>query len=179
MENTRINQINHEIDTTNIIELPQANTSFLDKCFSYDIDTEQLPINYCFYSSFIFIANVVVFYCKSYYLYSILFLLLFATSVCFHSNKNIATFIIDKISIICVVLYGGYVFFEKYCKIETVEQSIYASLIISSFIITLYLYYYGYNTDTYCFSKNKINACLWHSLIHVISCIGHIFIVLM
>ncbi len=142
------------------------------------IEEATTEINYCYYSSFIFIVNVVVFFYKNYYMYALFFLILFLTSISFHSNKNNITYLLDKISILMVVLYGGYTFFGKYSHIETVEQSIYASLVITSFIITIYLYYYGFQCGKYCFSENKNIANLWHSMIHVVSCIGHILIVL-
>jgi hypothetical protein len=59
-------------------------------------------------SSFIFTTNIITAYLyKEYYIYSILFSALTATSLLYHSNNNIYTNIIDKCAICAVVLWGG------------------------------------------------------------------------
>jgi len=66
------------------------------------------------YSSFVFLTNVIVAYIYQYYIYAVLFGALFATSIVVHVNEhNLFTNILDKCVISCIVLYGGYVFFQK------------------------------------------------------------------
>jgi hypothetical protein len=134
--------------------------------------------NLCFYSSIIFISNILIAYCYKYYVYSLLFLLLLITSLIFHSNNNIYTLLIDKISIILVVLYGGYLFIDKINKSDEVKY-FYLLIIIFTFIITIYLYYFGYCYNKYCFCEDKEMANKYHSLIHIISSVGHNLIIIM
>lgn len=61
------------------------------------------------FSSFIFITNVLSTLYKNYYIYSFLFVCLTITSITFHYNTNIYTNILDKIFVLAIVLYGGYV----------------------------------------------------------------------
>jgi hypothetical protein len=127
-------------------------------------------------SSFIFLTNAIHFYtCNDYY-YALLFLFLFITSIIYHSNKNIYTLIIDKLAIFSVILYGCIMFYKK-C--ENTNFCIIKSLIITTFLITMYLYFYGYIYKTYCFSKDNETGEIYHSLLHCISSIGHHMIMIL
>jgi hypothetical protein len=136
--------------------------------------------NSCFYSSFIFLINVFIAYYYKYYIYSFLFLILFITSIIFHTQKNKISFIFDKISIILIVIYGGYLFYNKIIISEKSYQNfiIYFS-ILSTFVITIYLFYYGYYTKNYCYCDDEIIANYYHSFLHILSSIGHIFIMIL
>ena len=81
---------------------------------------------------------------------------------------------LDKLSIGGVVLYGGYLFLTKWDSISTKM----ALIIIVTFLSTIYLYYYGYTNQSYCFDKNQERGMLFHSGMHVISSIGHHLIAL-
>lgn len=70
----------------------------------------------CFYSSFIFLVNTIICYYYEYAIYAGLFFVLFCTSIVFHSKKTNVTFWIDRIAVISVILYGGYIFLENYRK---------------------------------------------------------------
>jgi len=133
----------------------------------------------CFYSSFIFIANILVSYFYKYYLYSFFFLLLFITSITVHSYNTIETNIVDKISISLIFFWGGYIYFQKCCFTLNFKQYIMAVIIFFTFFTTIYLYIYGWFTDQYCFNKEKEIANSYHSLMHFISSFGHIMIVLL
>jgi hypothetical protein len=143
---------------------------------------ENTKLSLLFYSSFIFLINVFVSTYYKYYIYAILFFILFVTSLIVHSNCNIYTNLIDKFAIALVVLYGGYIFFNKIVeKYETIN-SIKLPLIIvifCTFLATIYLYCYGYFCNNYCFCEDSENACKWHSLMHFIGSFGHICIVLL
>ena len=131
-------------------------------------------LNFCFYSSFIFLTNVIVFFFLGYTFYAFLFLCLWLTSVLHHSNPSTTTYMLDKLSIGGVVLYGGYLFLTKWDSISTKM----ALIIIVTFLSTIYLYYYGYTNQSYCFDKNQERGMLFHSGMHVISSIGHHLIAL-
>ena len=136
--------------------------------------TKPSELNFCVYSSFIFLTNVVVFLFLGYTFYAFLFLCLWLTSVLHHSNPSTTTYMLDKLSIGGVVLYGGYLFLTKWDSISTKM----ALIIIVTFLTTIYLYSYGYAKQSYCFDKNQERGKLFHSGLHVISSIGHHLIAL-
>lgn len=138
--------------------------------------TDCVSINYRGITSFAFLTNVVLAIYTENYLYASLFFILFITSIIVHLiHDNIYTNLIDKLAIICIVLYGGYVFFIKR---ET--TSLFMKIaIISTFLLTIYLYCYGYLTESMCFCAEEYNAALYHCLMHLIGSLGHNFIILL
>jgi hypothetical protein len=145
---------------------------------SYD-NNEKENYTSCFYSSFVFIINIIVAYLYKHYLYSFLFLLLFITSIIVHSNYSLTTNIIDKFSISFVVLWGAYIFFQKCCHTLSWKQTIVAFFVILTLLLTIYLYIYGWFTDQYCYCKQQDLAKSYHSIMHLISSFGHVLIVIM
>ena len=137
---------------------------------------EKYVYNSCVFSSFVFLTNSLVAYRAAYYTYSLLFFILFITSIIYHNTYNTYTFIIDKISVISIVFYGGFLFFRK-CQ-NTCHQ-IYPTIVLFAFLYTVFLYYYGYMHDSYCFCKDKTTSDAYHSLMHIITSIGHHCIILM
>jgi len=113
--------------------------------------------------------------------YAFLFGCLFLTSLIVHTNYNIYTNILDKMAIIAVVVYGGYVFFQKCLLNEfaNLQQYILVLLIVMSFLATIFLYVYGFYYNKYCFTDDKNVANAYHSLLHLISSFGHHMIVLL
>lgn len=143
------------------------------------IDRKNTNCNNCILSSFIFIMNIIVACYYKYYIYGSLFVALFISSILFHSNpQNIYTNIIDKIVILAIFIYGGYIFVTKQTKNKTNNIQIKIAIIFS-FLTTIYLYYYGYLYNKYCYDNNRQIANIYHSLLHIIGSIGHIFIIIM
>jgi len=134
-------------------------------------------LNSCFFSSLIFLSNVIIALKNKYIFYALLFILLIITSLIYHTKPNIYTNIIDKISICLIVIYGGYLFSKKCLKNN--KKIIQKITIIITFLTTIYLYTYGYYRKKYCFTKNTKIANLYHSLLHVISSIGHHLIIIL
>jgi hypothetical protein len=132
----------------------------------------------CFYSSTLYLTNAVSAFYFKYYIYSALFVVLVLTSLLYHWSKNIYALYLDKIPIVAIVLYGGYIFYQKLRNSEEIPIP-YVVGIISSVLITIYLYYYGYVTQEYCYNKNFSLAEKYHSFLHLISCIGLNLIVFM
>uniref|UniRef100_A0A6C0EEH8 Uncharacterized protein n=1 Tax=viral metagenome TaxID=1070528 RepID=A0A6C0EEH8_9ZZZZ len=52
-------------------------------------------------------------------------------------------------------------------------------LVFLTFLMTIYLYYYGYYNNQYCFDKDINTANLYHSFLHFISFYGHNIIIIM
>ena len=130
-------------------------------------------INILLFSSLFFITNILTAYYKKYYLYSFLFCILTLTSLIYHSNNNIYTNIIDKIAIISIVLYGAFTLYNK----MNFNKCLNCLIILISFLTCIYLFYYGFITKQYCFNNNKCIANNYHSILHIISSIGHHFII--
>lgn len=133
----------------------------------------------CFYSSIIFITNSCIALYYNYLVYSLLFFILVITSLIVHSNNNIYALVIDKIAIFAIAFYGGFIFFEKCKHITNTNQIILAIITVYTFLATIYLYYYGYLYNTYCYNEDTCIGDLYHSLLHVISSIGHTIIVIL
>jgi len=135
-------------------------------------------ITCCFYSSLIFITNIVYAYLEGYYYYSFLFFCLLCTSLLVHSNihRNI-TVLLDKIPIIGIVIYGGYIFYKKCLTLDGWSQYTIAAAIIITFLSTIFLYYYGYLTNQFCYCEDETQAYYYHSALHIIASIGHNLII--
>ena len=138
-------------------------------------ETKTIEMDILFYSSFIFITNVVTAYSKQYYEYSFLFIFLFITSILFHSNKNIYTNIFDKIAISLIVFYGTY---QLYFKTNH-ENYLFLIIIVSLFLLCIYLYTYGYYQRCYCYHEEICIGNLYHCILHLISSLGHHLIIFM
>jgi cation transport ATPase len=142
------------------------------------INQTKIKCNNCMISSFIFVTNIIVAYYYKYYVYGSLFAALIISSLVFHSNPQyIYTNLIDKIIILAIFIYGGYIFITKQNK--TIKNRHIQIAIIFSFLTTIYLYYYGYVYNKYCYDNNKEIANKYHSLLHMIGSIGHVFIIIM
>jgi hypothetical protein len=135
--------------------------------------------NSCFYSSIVFITNSLIALYYNYLVYSLLFFILVITSLIVHSNINIYALVIDKIAIFAIAFYGGYLFFEKCKHITSTSQIILAIITLYTFLATIYLYYYGYMNNTYCYHEDRCIGNLYHSLLHLIASVGHIIIVIL
>ena len=116
-------------------------------------------------TSLIFITNSITAFWNEYYLYSLLFGNLTITSIIYHAKPTLCTNIVDKFAIASVVFYGAHKVYQK----RTLYKKI--SIIIVSYLLVLYLFLYGYYTNNYCFHPERGNA--YHSLLHMISSLGH------
>ena len=155
--------------------------SILFILFLYIILITSATMNYInFYSSFLLLIPTILAFYKKYYVYGILLLILLITSLSIHSYKNRYTFLLDQIAIIFIVIYGAYLYYMKcISKSSNTRNIILQGLILLTFFITVYLYYYGYYTKQYCFDENKTVANLYHSLLHFISSYGFNIIIIM
>ena len=139
--------------------------------------------NPCFYSSFVFIINILVAFYYGYYLYAGLFFALLLTSLLHHSHYNLLTNIFDKIAIYCIVFYGGYLFYKKLKEYIgskekfTAKQYLLSAAILITFLSTIFLYYYGYLNTCLCFSDDQAQAYLFHTFMHCVGSFGHCCIV--
>jgi len=132
----------------------------------------------CVYSSLIFLTNIFLALYYDHYFYAFLFLCLTITSIVHHSYNTVYTGIIDKISVYAVIFYGGYIFYTKYIKdTKDIINIVKPLMIVGTFLSVVFLYGYGYLTDNYSFHPNHSVSQMYHSLLHIISSIGHHFII--
>jgi hypothetical protein len=123
-----------------------------------------------FWSSFLFLTNVVHFFLVGYYQYAELFMVLFLTSIICRLYDNIYILVLDKLAIIAAVSYGSILFWKKVFSTE----KIYAlPFIIGTFLGTIYLYYYGYYYNELCFDEDPDVNESTRAFLHFISSMGH------
>jgi hypothetical protein len=124
----------------------------------------------CFYSSFVFLINTFFCFLRNKFLYGMLFLVLFSTSVFFYTYNDLIPFLLDKITILMVVLYGGIYFLMKK------KRLIHSLIAIFTFFMTIFLFYYGYLTENYCYGEY---SDFYHSFLHILSSVGHLAVLFM
>jgi hypothetical protein len=137
---------------------------------------KQPSTNILFWSSLVFVTNMFAAFWRKYYLYSLFFACLTISSLVVHSHHTLATNLIDKVCIAAIVLYGGYMFYIKLPKIN-LWNSLFYAMCVSTFLFTIWVYIYGYITKQYCFCGDSELGNIWHSMMHVVSSIGHHFII--
>lgn len=123
-----------------------------------------------FWSSFLFLSNVVHFFIVGYYQYAELFMALFITSIVYRLYDNIYTVILDKLAIFAVVFYGGTLLYKK---AFSSEKAYALPFIIGTFVGTIYLYYYGYLHNEFCFDEDPDVNESTHAFLHFLSSMGH------
>jgi hypothetical protein len=143
------------------------------------INHQYVSYSNTFYSSFIFLTNVIlnIYFCN--YLYAILFINLTIASLFRHSKTTVLTYLFDRASIILVVLYGGYIFYKKIINIKKSIEYFYAFIILITFLSTIFLYHYGYHYNNFCFSIEEDVSQFYHVMMHFLSSIGHHLIAFM
>jgi hypothetical protein len=124
-----------------------------------------------FYSSFLFLTNVCTTAYFGYITYSIGFLILFITSIIVRLKYTTFTIVLDKIPIVFITVYGGYVFYQK---LQEKINILFCSGILFTFLATVYLYICIIPHPEYVALQYILQA-----LLHFISCIGHHLIVLL
>ena len=136
--------------------------------------------NSCQLSPLIFIINILIgIYCN-YFLYSLLFFFLIITSLTYHTYNTEFTYIIDKVSILYVVLYGMFLFYQKIYYINiNITNLLYIFMIVSTFLSVFYLYYYGHYIKEYCFNNDINISYQYQSMIHHITLLSHGLIMLL
>jgi hypothetical protein len=148
-----------------------------------DLDPEYLSTNtcnYCIYSSFLFATNVLTGVYFGQYLYAFLFLLLTLSSIIHHSSKMQLTRNLDQIALYTVISYGGYKFYKHYLinsfdlDLKTITKY---AIIIITFLLCIFLYFFGYFTSNYVFHPEYITSQLYHVLMHFCATIGHHIII--
>jgi hypothetical protein len=129
----------------------------------------KVPINAL--TSCLFIINSLYLSMKNDIVYRNSFILLTLSSLAFHTTKNTIIHKIDKIFVYNVVVQGGIRFFYYYKN-----STFHSSLVIFNFLLTVYLYCYGYCYSKYSFDKDQQTAEFFHAFVHIFGSLGHLSI---
>jgi len=119
-------------------------------------------------SSLVFFTNTVMTFFKEKWIYSFLFGSLTLTSIFFHYSHHMYSRVADKLALFSIVVYGAYELYTKH-----IESRVYLLMIVSSFILCILLFYYGYLTNQYCYDPDPEIGDWYHILVHLISSMGH------
>tara|TARA_Y100000389_G_C17246828_1_gene406021 strand:- start:117 stop:644 length:528 start_codon:yes stop_codon:yes gene_type:complete len=151
----------------------------------------------CFYTSILFLIVAFKAIYNNYIPYGLLWLQLSFTSILYHGkmySESYKDYLLsyDRASAYLVVLYGAYLLLHKITcfsdnnnknnkkyKKFSICDFLTVIVIIISFMITIYLYHYGYQISKYCFDDNKETAHFYHMILHLLSIIGHLLIILL
>ena len=126
----------------------------------------------CVASSTLFLLNAALCYYYGFYVYFTLFTILTITSILFHTTPNSHPHkhiynIIDKSAVLAVVLYGAYTLWTNWHKYTAKSRLI----IIGTFLSTIILFSGGYMFRVFCY--HPVWGNMWHSLLHIVSVVGH------
>jgi hypothetical protein len=125
-----------------------------------------------FWSSLVFTTNMIHAFLAGFPLYSLLFASLTITSLIHHATYTVYSNILDKLAILSIVMYGGYLMWNKR------DQSRFLlSICVITFLLCILFYIYGYMTRSYCFAKKNCDD--WHMLLHIVGSFGHHMILLL
>jgi len=132
--------------------------------------------NPCFWSSFLFLTNVIVSYYYESPIFFALFFSLFISSIFFHYTQNKCIRIIDKGIVYTVVLYGLYVFLYKCFYIKDANW-FHIYTIFMSFTASIVLYYS--NVANILVDINNTPGYYYHTIVQIFGSICHNLIVIL
>tara|TARA_Y100000816_G_scaffold28161_1_gene18033 strand:+ start:6273 stop:6695 length:423 start_codon:yes stop_codon:yes gene_type:complete len=123
-------------------------------------------------TSYLFLTNGIHLTIKRDFLYAMAFYGLFVSSVIFHSTGEGSDFkasigVFDKIMVYLVVFIGGHRLFSRW------KNTPLHWFVVFTFLLTIYLYWYGYATQTLTWDEDKPTAYLSHVFMHSAGCLGH------
>ena len=131
--------------------------------------------NICVFTSLFFITNIIISYYYKNYIYVFLFSCLLISSIIFHYTQNKTMRVIDQMFVFFVVIYGGYLVFNKStCNCNNMEYFC-IFIVIIVFLACLSLYLSGISNMA--IEIFGINGHYYHALIHLFASLGHNLIV--
>lgn len=125
----------------------------------------------CLYTSFAFILNAILSIYFEYYTYSGLFLILFLTSIYYHTTYTLLSNVLDKSAILAVILYGLYLVNKKEIKNNhtKIKSKKLVNLVVNFIILSIcFLWVFKTFNKKYLFIQNDQ---MFHCTLHIISSI--------
>ena len=132
----------------------------------------ELISNINVYTSCFFIINTLYLCFKNDLVYRNSFILLTLSSIMAHQTYNKSIILIDKLFVLNIVFQGGIRYVQFYDR-----SMIHSSFVLLNFLITIYLYCYGYIQSKFSFDKDKTTAHFFHAILHACSSLGHLCII--
>ncbi len=135
-------------------------------------------LNPCVYSSALFLLNSWLCAYYGFNVYAALFGILTITSLLFHTTPRnhphkIFFNVMDKIAVFSVVVYGAWTLWNNWNKYSVKARF----LVIATFLSTIILFSVGYMFAIFCY--DPVWGDVWHALLHIISVVGHAFLLLL
>jgi hypothetical protein len=125
------------------------------------------------FSSILFVSNTYRLYFTSNTVYYYSFFALTLSSILHHALPHLMWLTyLDRFLANNVVFQGGREFYMYVSADIKNIYSTYSVINIGAFISVLYLYLYGYFTETLCWEKSDM-AYLYHAILHICTTIGH------
>ena len=126
------------------------------------------------FTSLFFITNAIVAYLTNQYIYAVISIGLFISSVIHHYIYSDLTNFFDKFFVYLFMCFGGYTLYQKISTTNIVKTV----SIIAFFVFSIIVYNYGKMSNQFCFDPNIIVANIYHGLLHILSSFGHNLIIL-
>ena len=127
--------------------------------------------NICVFSSLIFITNIIIAWYYDNNIYVFLFFCLLVTSVLNHYTQNEIIRYIDKFFVFLIIIYGGYLVFNKSVCDCTTNEYVCIFIIIITFLSCVYLYLSGLSNSPY--EIYGLYGNHTHAVVHFIGSFGH------
>ena len=89
------------------------------------------------------------------------------TSLYYHGVGDWVSTVLDRSAVLALIGYGGYVFATKLTAGG--YRSSLAALVMATFLLSGYLYFYGRQEGAYCFDADPMIANSWHTGLHAAS----------
>jgi len=124
------------------------------------------------FSSCLFLLNTLYLCFKNDIVYRNSFFLLTLSSIMAHQTYNKTIVLIDKLFVLNIVFQGGIRYFQFYDR-----SLIHSLFVLLNFLITIYLYCYGYMQSKFSFDKDISKSHFYHAILHLCSSLGHLSII--
>jgi len=117
-------------------------------------------------SSSVFLSNAAAATFYKDFVYAALFFALTITSIMFHMHdKNRVLYAIDQVVVVSLVIYGGYRLYTK----GRITPLFWVA--VATFLATVVFFVYGKHASQFCYHPQHGNE--FHSVLHLISSVGH------
>ena len=109
------------------------------------------------------------------YFYS--FVLLFCTSILYHTTNNKIIRILDIIAVVNVVYQGGIRFYNEKMKDESIRDKSISVLVVFFFLSCIYFYFYGAINNIIGIKTSAQLEPYYHCIMHLSGALGHLLII--
>ena len=131
----------------------------------------------CTLSSHLLLMNIIYLYMKDDPVYFYSFVILFCTSILYHTTNNKIIRILDIISVINVVYQGGIRFYKEKMKDESIKDKSISVLVVFFFLSSIYFYFYGAINNIIGVKTSAQLEPYYHCIMHLSAVLGHLLII--